>query len=1353
MSLASSSSGRRLPLRLRGARRRRRATLQSRFVPRVVALEERCLLTSASSVLGTETLVNTTVAGNQSFSIGGDRSIAVTGSGTTITVWASTDANGSRIVAQRTGADGAPLGGEFQVSANHRGTRSDPVVAASADGQFVVAWVSRGNPQDPSGLGVFARVFSADGSPETGEFRVNATVRGDQQDPSIDWVSDGGFVVAWSGPGKGQRQTVFARVFDASGSPVTGEIRVPGTRSGAQRDPVVVSLPSGGFQVAWDGNGKGDANGIFSRQFDDAGKPVGPEFRVNTAKKATEQQPAIARDGNGQVVIAWQSRGDALDPSGLGVVARSFALDGSPLGGEFLLNQTKRGNQSDPSISFLSDGRLAATWQGAGVGDSNGIFLREFYGDGTPRGGEQLVNTTVAGSQVAPTVQADPSGGYIVAWSGQVGGGPGRRTLDKNGIATQRFGDALITIPANTPGFTSPSDVLWYDASATDPKFMKTITITNQSPTQTIYPFLEDANNRTPLPTDPAPSPQYQGTGTFDPFDPINQEYRGYIGYRIDGSDYLGLLPGQTITVNVPLAFWDALRVNVTTDGAVSAGGSDLLGPNPSAPLSAQLAQPNPFVFRYENTQQNNVGSTTPKSQILTFSPIYNSFKNGVPFADPTKPTTPSTIVTGMIVTGPGLPGTGDRVIAVGTNSVTLETAAGSAATLADQTNVVYTFQSTAGDIAPTERFTVDAVSGPAFPGSITNGRIMWYHASLSESPVNDAPFQLTEETFRGDYYDPAQNPGSGFQFLIGNSAFAANKFNLINYDVSYVDSMALPIAIEAQDVPIPNTQSTAPYGWVGSSQTIENMQAVSADFTGTNAAGTDTNFLGNYFGGRGYPAYYNPDPGVALKLPSGQNIFKQSPYTNTPSSYPDRVFFPDGTKIDLPLYALTSGGTGPSQLIVGGGSALPQLQPNQLELNHTADSDKALLQRLLVGLNAGQVYEVTSSLQPKSDVPPGTTLTKVLTDSHGVPTGVVELSNPTIAAYRGLHTYTFARPVTDYASTAIMSLWYSWAQYYVNYVANTLGVKAPVDLTGQVNGSQADLLVLDPNQPDASKLVPGMAVTQNGISRGIILKISGPTITLSQTTGVSGSFTFTPPALSALAGSQDTTWSLLQPFTPDGPAVDFSQTVYQVMAAMSTTVAPGVSYPSVQLLANIIGATISALPNLNTDIQVIVTNQIKSLLRGVPDFTSPKYSDQSLWYPDPSIPRGGQDFNVYNLDPFVWFVHEKLGLSGYGFSIDDDVADVGASLATHLLMSVGGLGGNGEPGEPLPNQSEWTPVAPYGPVQGQGMVVTNPADGTLSKIVGLPIAVANQVTPYNQALNLTGTLVNGPGAPRGRRS
>ena len=55
-------------------------------------------------------------------------------------------------------------------------------------------------------------------------------------------------------------------------------------------------------------------------------------------------------------------------------------------------------------------------------------------------------------------------------------------------------------------------------------------------------------------------------------------------------------------------------------------------------------------------------------------------------------------------------------------------------------------------------------------------------------------------------------------------TVISANDFNLINYDVSYVDSMALPIAVSADNVPVvlpnPDNLASYPYGWAGSSQT-----------------------------------------------------------------------------------------------------------------------------------------------------------------------------------------------------------------------------------------------------------------------------------------------------------------------------------------------------------------------------------------------------------------------------------------------------------------------------------------------------------------------------------------------------
>jgi len=234
---------------------------------------------------------------------------------------------------------------------------------------------------------------------------------------------------------------------------------------------------------------------------------------------------------------------------------------------------------------------------------------------------------------------------------------------------------AGLVMPSDTvPSSEGVSGVL-YDGGLVTPtpatqQYVKHITITNNSP-ETIYPFLEDANNRTAKPGDPAPAPNYTGTGMFDPFDPLNQEYRGYIGYtqQVDGQTetYMGLLPGNAITINVPLAFWDAGRIIVTTDSA------DLLGTGGNG---------NPFLYRDQSTQVTYYGSVSGNT--LTFTPV-----------------------------------------------------------------------------------------------------VMWYHSLTAENPNNDAPFQLIEMSFRGTYYNPKTNVGTGFNYLIGFNTpemnyISANDFDLL---------------------------------------------------------------------------------------------------------------------------------------------------------------------------------------------------------------------------------------------------------------------------------------------------------------------------------------------------------------------------------------------------------------------------------------------------------------------------------------------------------------------------------------------------------------------------------------------
>jgi hypothetical protein len=141
-----------------------------------------------------------------------------------------------------------------------------------------------------------------------------------------------------------------------------------------------------------------------------------------------------------------------------------------------------------------------------------------------------------------------------------------------------------------------------------------------------------------------------------------------------------------------------------------------------------------------------------------------------------------------------------------------------------------------------------------------------------------------------------------------------------------------------------------------------------------------------------------------------------------------------------------------------------------------------------------------------------------------------------------------------------------------------------------------------------------------------------------------------------------------------------------------------------------------------------IIRDMIKSVLRGVSDFT--KYPDviddhgnHTAWYPNPAEAHGGQPFNVFNLDPFVWFVHVELGFSGYGFSVDDDTADVGAGGASQLQLTVTDKVG-------LKNPNQWTIQAPYGPVKIVSLPYSGPASATNGDTLYHEIKDVSNTTP-----------------------
>ncbi len=148
---------------------------------------------------GLEQRVNSTTAGDQT-----QPSVAVAADGSFVVVWTSNGQDGGGgggnlgIYAQRYTADAQRIGGEFRVHSNLPDEQSAPNVAMDDAGRIVVVWQSK--DQDGSGYGIYGQRFGIGGAALGGEFRINATVAGDQKAPAVAMGVGGAFVVTWQGP-------------------------------------------------------------------------------------------------------------------------------------------------------------------------------------------------------------------------------------------------------------------------------------------------------------------------------------------------------------------------------------------------------------------------------------------------------------------------------------------------------------------------------------------------------------------------------------------------------------------------------------------------------------------------------------------------------------------------------------------------------------------------------------------------------------------------------------------------------------------------------------------------------------------------------------------------------------------------------------------------------------------------------------------------------------------------------------------------------------------------------------------------------------------------------------------------
>lgn len=255
---------------------------------------------------------------------------------------------------------GSTLRGELRVHASTAGNQAGPGVAANANGDSVVIWMSDSK--------VWARRFAPDGSAVRPELLVG---EGSPVGVRMDYW--GNFVVAYLRVETSPLLNVWARSFTPDGA-AGAEVRVTQNARRIYNGAKLGMNEVGDAVVVWDET----AGGIYGQRFVLGGGRVGGEFLI-----ANGIAPDVGMALDGSFVTVYK---DGLS-GGPRVIKRAYAGNGVPRGNPTVIAQSDASGQIDwawPRIAMDRDGGYAVAWARSDTTGQKDVYAQRFLPEGIP---------------------------------------------------------------------------------------------------------------------------------------------------------------------------------------------------------------------------------------------------------------------------------------------------------------------------------------------------------------------------------------------------------------------------------------------------------------------------------------------------------------------------------------------------------------------------------------------------------------------------------------------------------------------------------------------------------------------------------------------------------------------------------------------------------------------------------------------------------------------------------------------------------------------------------------------------------------------------------------------------------
>ena len=253
------------------------------------------------------------------------------------------------------------------------------------------------------------------------DVQLNTFTESSQDNVSLDEGPDGMLVTVWHS--RRQEEGTYgvrARLISAEGEALSAEVAVNETTDGMQVEPSLSIGPDGATWFAWVSRGQdGSGDGVYARRFSKTLDGATAELRVDDAVEGDQSEPSIVALADGRAICVWSGPATTTTDEPVGhqraIFARVLGADGLHAGPPTRLGSEAAFGYRTPAAAGFGDGAAVVLAAHNEAGLPTGIFAVAIDGKGEVTSAMRIDDQTPGALPVEPTLSVD-DGRVAIAW-------------------------------------------------------------------------------------------------------------------------------------------------------------------------------------------------------------------------------------------------------------------------------------------------------------------------------------------------------------------------------------------------------------------------------------------------------------------------------------------------------------------------------------------------------------------------------------------------------------------------------------------------------------------------------------------------------------------------------------------------------------------------------------------------------------------------------------------------------------------------------------------------------------------------------------------------------------------------